>query len=252
MEKLKAGGLHCIQLALDPIRSGAWNETEIVSRLREANVEIASGMMGMKGEDYSTLDSIRRTGGVRPDAHWADNLAAASANAALADRLGIRLVTFHAGFIPHNAMDPLRARMLERLHAVVDRFAEHGVQVAFETGQETAETLLAALEALGHPEVGVNFDPANMILYGMGDPFEALHLLAPRILQIHVKDALPAKTPGTWGEEVRAGDGAVAWPRLLQRARELDVECDLMIEREAGASRLNDIAVARELIRSAG
>src|SRR5689334_13326043 len=99
-------------------------------------------MMAMKGENYSSLESIRLTGGVRSDAHWPDNLAAAAQNAALAMRLGIDLGTFHAGFLPHDPADPLRAVMIERLSQIADAFASQGIRTALETGQETAQTLI--------------------------------------------------------------------------------------------------------------
>src|SRR5207244_3794505 len=104
---------------------------------------ILSGMMAMKGEDYSTLESIRRTGGVRPDEHWPENLAAAAANARIASALGMRLVTFHAGFLPDDRADPTRRAMLDRLRAIADAFAQRDIAVALETGQETAGTLAA-------------------------------------------------------------------------------------------------------------
>jgi sugar phosphate isomerase/epimerase len=170
-------------------------------------------MMSMAGEDYSSLDSIRRTGGVRPAQHWQANLAAAHENAQLARRLGAGLVTFHAGFLPHDRKDPERAVLLERLRALVDVFAAAGIEVGFETGQESAETLGDVLADLQRPRAGVNFDPANMILYDMGDPLAAVRALAPRVKQIHVKDALRTRTPGAWGEEVRVGTGEVDWPR---------------------------------------
>ncbi|HIA27537.1 MAG TPA: hypothetical protein EYN79_05370, partial [Planctomycetes bacterium] len=86
-----------------------------------------------------------------------------------------------------------------------------GVKLALETGQESAATLEGALEALGRSDVGVNFDPANMILYGMGNPVEALVRLAPRVAQIHIKDALASEVAGEWGSEVVVGTGEVDW-----------------------------------------
>ncbi len=247
-EKASAAGVRWVQLALDPMRTGAWDEEETSARLRDAGIGIASGMMAMEGEDYTTLESIRRTGGLRPDETWDANLQAARANAALARRLGLSLVSFHAGFLPHDAHDPERPRLLARLAQVATAFAEYGVRVALETGQEHAATLLEALRDLGRPDVGVNFDPANMILYGMGDPVAAFEALAPRVLQAHVKDARPPVTKGAWGTEVPVGTGAARWPELLRRMDALRPGLDLMIEREAGAARLDDIRTARVLV----
>ncbi|MBL8757723.1 MAG: sugar phosphate isomerase/epimerase [Phycisphaerae bacterium] len=256
--RVTACGVAAVQLALDPVTSGVWNEAETTRALRVAKIDIISGMMGFKGEDYSTLDSIRRTGGVALDEHWAANLAAAKANARLADRLGLTLVTLHAGFIPHEPSDPARGRLLARLRQIVDIFGDKGVRVGLETGQETAPTLLEALDQLDRPHVGVNFDPANMILYGMGDPIEALRLLRRRIVQVHIKDARASRTKGEWGEEVRAGAGDVDWPAFFAALRESprgagagvdsEVGVDLFVEREAGAERVDDARAAVALV----
>lgn len=243
-ELVRACGLSRVQLHLDPIREGRWSESETVARLGEAGLDVASGMMSMKAEDYSTLDSIRITGGVRPDEAWPDNLAAAKANARLAERLGIRLVTFHAGFLPHEAHHPERRTMVFRVRTIAQVFAAHGVRVALETGQEDAKTLLAVLDEInaGLPETGcvrVNFDPANMILYGMGDPIDALRRLRDHVAQAHVKDAVPTKVAGTWGTEVRVGTGKVDWRAFLSILNDLDA--DLVLEREAGSTRVEDV-----------
>lgn len=255
--KLQAVGADCCQLHLDPLRTGAWPLEHSIDELRDAGIEIRSGMMSMKGEDYSTLESIRRTGGVRPDATWSDNLAAARGNAAIARKLDLRLVSFHAGFLPHDRKDRERATMLERLRALVDVFADQGVAVAFETGQESAATLNEVLLDLERPRAGVNFDPANLVLYGQveaADPIAALEALAPRVLQAHVKDARPPAKPGRWGEEVPVGSGVVDWTRFFATLSAAHNHCDLMVEREAGEERVHDIRVAlarieRELAR---
>ncbi len=258
--KLKVCGVAAVQLALDPIRTGAWKLDETITVLHDAGIAVLSGMMGMAGEDYSTLESIRRTGGIAPDEHWQANLLAARDNAALAERLGITLVTFHAGFLPHDRADPRRGVLIDRLRHLAEVFAERGVRIAFETGQESAGTLLGVLldinSALGHhvPKitVGVNFDPANMILYGMGDPVGALRALAPAVRQIHIKDATPTGTPGTWGQEVAAGTGGVDWESFFGVYRECGLDkgrtTDLVIEREAGDARVQDVVKARVMV----
>lgn len=247
VEKVRRTGVSAVQLALDPVRT-AWGSDETRSALADAGIPVVSGMVMMDGEDYSTLETIRLTGGVRSDTHWEANLAASRENAALARALGIDLVTFHAGFIPHEADDPVRETMLERLRAVIDAFAEHDVAIAFETGQETADTLAAALRDLDRP-AGVNFDPANMILYGMGDPIRALSRLAPHVRQVHIKDALPAGTPGEWGVETVAGHGEVQWSLFLQLVSGFEDPVDLVVEREGGDERVLDVRTAVGMLR---
>jgi len=244
--KLAGTGLSAVQLALEPLRRGAWDLDETRAILDTAGIVVRSGMAATEGEDYATPATIRRTGGVRPDEHWEANLAAFGEHARLAERLGIPLVTFHAGFLPEDEADPLRATMVERLRAVADVFAERGVAVGLETGQETAGTLAAVLARIDRPNVGVNFDPANMILYGTGDPVVALAQLLPSVRQIHVKDATPPAVPGDWGTEVPMGEGAVDWDAFFDVVHDHALGVDLMIEREAGHERVEDVRAARE------
>jgi L-ribulose-5-phosphate 3-epimerase len=248
LEAVNVSGLDAIQLGLSPLLAepDTWRDTFRI--LDEAGIDVFSGMMTTAGEDYSTLESIARTGGIRPDETWEANLARAEAVADLAATAGIELVTFHAGFIPQEKDDPERAKLLERIRTLADRFTRRGLWLGLETGQETATTLIEALEELDRPNLGVNFDPANMILYGKGDPVEALQMLARHVVQIHIKDALPAEKPGTWGREVAVGTGAVDWMGFFEIALAIDPPLHFFIEREAGEDRLGDIIAARHVV----
>ena len=244
VHQLQQTGLKAVQLALTPLvqNPATWSDT--FDRLGGAGIEVLSGMMEPLDEDYSSLEAIARSGGVRPDATWDGNKEMAHAIADCAAAASIGLVTLHAGFIPKNSNDPERGVMLDRLGEVVDVFADRDVQVAFETGQETAATLLEVLGMLDRDHLGVNFDPANMILYGKGDPIESLQALAAHVMQVHIKDAVPAETPGTWGTEMPAGTGAVDWPAFLSIVEGLERPIDLVIEREGGDRRVEDIKSA--------
>ena len=120
------------------------------------------------GEDYTTLDSIARTGGIRPSTTWPANEAGSSHGGPGGQ---IRNRTDHAPCGFHDPDDPDRASMVSSSSSG-SIFSEQGCRLGFETGQESAATLLEVLDEIGHPGIGVNFDPANMILYGMGDPVE--------------------------------------------------------------------------------
>ncbi|MBI3850499.1 MAG: sugar phosphate isomerase/epimerase [Verrucomicrobia bacterium] len=247
IDQLSAIGLARVQLALDPLREQpqVWsNAAELFAR---NGITIVSGMIATVGEDYSTPETIRLTGGVVPDQHWDQNWEHIQADAVLAAALGIKLVTFHAGFLPHDERDPALPKLLDRIARIADLFAGKGLTLGFETGQETAETLKIFLQKLNRPNVGVNFDPANMILYDKGDPIEALRVLGPWIRQCHIKDATRTKVPGTWGAEVVVGTGEVDWPSFFATLQEVGFEGDLCIEREAGVQRVADIHAAREL-----
>ena len=249
LTRVKATGIHRVQLALDPLRESPETWAATSDLLHEAGMTIVSGMCNCVGEDYSTLDTIRTTGGVVPDATWDQNLANMKAAAALASRLGLDLVTFHAGFLPNDSSTPDYERIQGRLGRLADLFADHGIVLALETGQETAASLRQFLKDLDRPNVGVNFDPANMILYGKGDPIEAITILGPLIRQTHIKDARRTNTPGTWGQEVVVGHGDVHWPRFFAALRKIKFAGNACIEREAGCERQEDILVARDYVQ---
>ncbi len=249
LKKLAATGLRRVQIALDPIRenkNGAWSD--LAAKSAAQSVAFVSGMMGTIGEDYKTLESIRRTGGVVPDATWPDNWKNIQADADLAGRLGLKLVTFHAGFLPHEETDPSFARLQDRVRRIADLFQARGIALGLETGQETAGTLALFLRKLDHRSVGVNLDPANILLYDKGDPVAAVPTLGPWLKQCHLKDAVRTKVPGTWGEEVVLGTGQVDWKGFFKALSETSFTGDLCIEREAGTERVADIRTAREYV----
>lgn len=249
-DQLRTIGIPRVQLALDPLRENpsTWDVT--ADLFRQAGIRIVSGMFGTLDEDYTSLESIRRTGGLLPDSTWDENWENIQATAGIARRLGLRLVTFHAGFLPHDETDPEFEKMQHRIRLVADLFASNEIDLAFETGQETADTLRVFLEKLGRPNVGVNFDPANMILYDKGNPIEALRTLGRWVRQCHIKDANRTRTPGTWGDEVVVGTGQVDWPAFFTALREIPFAGDCCIEREAGTRRVDDIIAARNFVET--
>jgi sugar phosphate isomerase/epimerase len=246
--KLRGTGISRVQLALDPLRESPADWNDAAEIFRAAKVALVSGMFGCVGEDYSTLETIRATGGLAPDATWEQNLQNIRATVKLATELGLKLVTFHAGFLPEDETDPAFAKMLGRLATVAEIFAKANIGLALETGQEAASALAALLEKLNHPNLGVNFDPANMILYAKGDPIAALRVLAPWLRQVHIKDATRTKIPGTWGAEVVVGTGDVDWKNFFLALKQIHFTGNLVIEREAGTQRVADIGAARALV----
>lgn len=249
-ERARATGVSAVQLALDPIRLGVMGVEDVRRSLRDAGLALVSGMMAMEGEDYSSLRAIRETGGVTPDHTWAGNRTAAKELSRIAEELGIGLVSFHAGFLPEEPGHPRWDVVIGRLRELAGAFGERGAQVALETGQESPVTLSRALDALSRERVAVNFDPGNLILYGSGDPVAALRALAPRVVQVHVKDALPAREAGSWGTEVPVGEGAVDWAALLSALRGCPQVTALIIERESGPDRLADVSRARAFLET--
>lgn len=243
-EKVAALGLKKVQLGLTPHRGdqGAWDGVQEI--LAESGISIVSGMYSTVGEDYTTPETIRRTGGVVPDAHWDENLRLAHATTAIAKAMGLTGANAHAGFLPHDAADPDFEKLCGRVVTLAEVFGAGGVTLLLETGQESAPTLLAFLDELkkrGVKNVAVNFDPANMILYDMDNPIEALRLLVPHVRQVHVKDAKRTAVKGQWGEEVVVGTGEVDWVAFVRILAEAGFDGGYIFEREAGDDRIGDI-----------
>lgn len=248
VSKIEATGISRIQLALDPLRESPQPWDSLPALLAHKAIHIVSGMFGCVGEDYSSLESIRRTGGIAPDATWEQNWRNIQSTAVLAQSLGLKLITFHAGFLPHDPADKEFAKMIQRLGQLADVFERADLLVGLETGQETASSLAAVLTQLNRRNVCVNFDPANMILYDKGDPVEAVQVLGKWIRQVHLKDATRTKVPGQWGAEVPVGTGEVPWSAFFAALERLDFTGSLVIEREAGTQRVQDIRHAKNVV----
>ena len=248
-------GVKGIDLALTPFVApdGRHGVEEGEEALAFAKAQFASGawrlfatMISFPQEDYSTLDTIRKTGGVVPDDCWPRNREIAAAAAELSGTLGAPYMLFHAGFLDES--NPAAyAAYVERVSFVRDACARAGVQLILESGQETAEDLARFLRDV--PGLYVNFDPANMILYGKGRPMEALETLVPWIRKIHVKDADATAVPGTWGTERPWGEGQVGGAAFIDALNGLGFTGNMTIEREGGDDRVGDIARAAARLR---
>jgi sugar phosphate isomerase/epimerase len=227
-----------VHLALNDMLDTPQLAHKIASKL-----DISSTMIGFPQEDYTDLETIKITGGVLPDDSWESNLLRIKAAIELTANMNVDFMSFHAGFIDESQPEIFN-KMSERIRTVADIAAFHNITLLMETGQETAADLAAFMRHIDHPNLGVNFDPANMLLYGKGDPIEALKALAPWIKHIHIKDAVKSETPGEWGQEVAWGEGQVGADRFIDTLSEINYKGTLAIEREAGDQRMTDIKSA--------
>jgi sugar phosphate isomerase/epimerase len=240
-------GIGQVNLALKPAFLD--NGDAYLAAVRQQQWTISATTIGFFQEDYSSLESIRATGGIVPDAEWERNREMVLRSLAITEDLGLRFLTMHAGFIEED--DQAKARRIrDRLAELADAAGERGCMLLMETGQETAASLRDLLEDLNHPALGVNFDPANMILYGKGNPVEAVHLLSRWIRHVHVKDAVATQTPGMWGTEVPWGQGQVGSTDFLMALENIGYQGALAIERETGNDRLGDIRMAATALKA--
>lgn len=224
---------------------------EFLAAVQKQSWTISATMIDFPQEDYSTLDSIKVTGGIGPDEYWEKNQELFLGAVDVTVELGVKYLSMHAGFIDESDV-AYAEKFYERIRCLADVAGENGVTLLLETGQETAEELRRFLEELDHSAVGVNFDPANMILYDKGNPIDAVKVLAPWVKHLHAKDATRTKKPGTWGAEVPWGDGEVQTAAFLDTLAQVGFKGTLAIEREAGDNRFGDVKLAAERLSRVG
>jgi len=248
---LRTLGLSHSQLALEPLLFLDDKQKHLeLGHLRASGINLTAGMIYFPGEDYSTIARIHMTGGFLPDETWTLRRQLTLQAAKLAHELGLSILTTHIGFIPPSDHADY-SKLLERIAEIASALAPLNILLAMETGQETAPGLLQFLNDLPVRNIGVNFDPANMILYGAGDPIEAIHTLGRHIRHVHLKDAIPSDIPGTnWGHQTPLGAGKVDFPELLAALNTVGYAGPLAIEQESGHRRLEDIQSAIQFLQT--
>jgi sugar phosphate isomerase/epimerase len=162
---------------------------------------------------------------------------------------GIPAIQRHLGFLPEDPDDPLVKPLVDALWHIADYCQRNGQTFRCETGQETPIALLRMIRAAGYKNIGVNLDPANLIMYGKANPVDALDTLGSLVMGVHAKDGRYPTDPDTLGEETPIGQGKVDFPRLLARLKELNYTGPITIEREiSGPQQTADIQAAKRYL----
>lgn len=188
---------------------------------------------GFDGESYADIPTVVRTVGLVPIETRESRLNEMMEISDFANWLGCDTVALHLGFIPHDPAAEGYSDIVEVTRQLCDHCAAHGQFVHLETGQETAEGLLEFIAQVQRDNLKINFDPANMILYGTGEPIEALRKVGAHVRSIHCKDGTWSDQPGdTWGAEVPLGQGDVGMEQYLKTLKEIGYDGPLTIERE--------------------
>jgi L-ribulose-5-phosphate 3-epimerase len=244
-------GVDAAQIACGDPHHATWDEGDALPEAaRSSGLILTGAMLGFPGEDYTTPQTIQATGGFGDPSTRPERLERLAWALDRTVAMGLSDLTLHAGFLPEVG-DPGRKALLDTLARAGQMAAEKGVTLAFETGQESALLLRLTLDELKSPSIKVNFDPANMLLYDMGDPIHAVEILGPDIRSVHVKDARRPTIPGHWGEEVPLGEGEVNIPRFLRTLKAIGYTGPLVVEREVGdkAGRFQDVKQGLDFLR---
>ncbi len=253
LDEVKALGVRCGQLGV----GGDVDITpEFIAEWKAAGTgfPLYTVTAAYTGENYADIPTVQRTVGFIPPATRVEREARTIEISDLADALGVAGIACHIGFVPEDEADADYLAVRAMVRRVCDHCAKHGQTFALETGQESAVVLQRFLSDVGRANLKINFDPANMILYGTGDPIEALELLAPDVVTVHCKDGdWPDKAkPGSLGSERPLGHGSVGIARYVETLKRAGYRAPLFIERESVGQqqRMRDIGEAAKRLES--
>jgi len=225
----------------------------LATRLREAlnkyQIEATSLVVGGPGREVWDFYEGPLTIGLVPRETRAARIAHIKKASDFAKQCGIAAVQTHCGFISENPNDAVYKETVAAMREVAEYCKRNGQNFRYETGQETPITLVRAIQDVGMDNQGINFDLANLILYGKANPVDAIELLSPYIQGIHAKDGLWPTNPRKLGEEVPIGKGKVDFPRIIARLKELNYRGAVTIEREiSGPQQVEDVRAAKAYI----
>jgi sugar phosphate isomerase/epimerase len=209
-------------------------------------VEATSAVATGPGKEIYDFYQGPLTIGLVPREFRAQRIAHMKEVSDFAAKAGVPAVQGHCGFIPENPNDPLYQEAVEAIRTVAAYCRQNGQKFRCETGQETPIALLRAIRDIGLDNVGVNFDAANLILYGKANPVDAVEVLGPYIQGVHAKDGLYPTDPKQLGKEVPIGEGKVNFPAFIARLKQIGYRNPLTIEREiSGEKQTADILASK-------
>jgi len=223
---------------------------ELIPKLKAAlekyKIEATSLVVGGPGKEVWDFYEGPKTIGLVPRETREARAAQTRKASDFAKSCGIAAVQTHCGFLPEDPNDPLYKEAVAVLRELASYCKANGQNFRYETGQETPITLIRTIQDVGADNQGVNFDLANLILYGKANPVDAVEILAPYIQGIHAKDGLWPTNPKELGKEVPIGKGKVDFPRIIARLKELKYQGAITIEREiSGSQQMEDVRAAK-------
>lgn len=217
---------------------------------RKHGVKVSTFWAGYSGPAKWNFIEGPLTIGLVPEQYRAVRVAEQKRAATWAAQFGLDSITTHVGFLPEDPNDPLYVGAVEALKDIVAHCRELGIQYRFETGQETPVTLLRTIERIGMDNVGINFDTANVILYGKANPVDALDVFGRYVVDLHVKDGFYPTSGDRLGRQVPLGQGKVDFAAVVNKLKALGYRGPLTLERECGdaASEIADLKACIALL----
>lgn len=255
--ELKAMGMESCQIVCwdrAVLHSDAMAQA-INDAVKKHGVAITAFWCGWGGRKVWDFYEGQLTLGLVPAAWRADRVQMLLEGSDFAKKVGATDFVTHVGYLPENPYDPNYQDVLVAVKTVVEKCRENGQNFLFETGQETPVTLKRAIQdieaTLGKGNIGINLDPANLIMYGKANPVDALEVFGEYVMGVHGKDGCYPTDGHYLGAEVPVGRGKVNYPAFIAKLKEVGYDGDITIEREIeGDEQIQDIRMAKELIES--
>lgn len=252
LDFVKEIALDNVQLHTPPPEARSPERTqELKTVFEDAGIAITVVFAGFAGESYASIPVVKDTVGLVPPQTRTARLQETFEISDWTKAMGCDALGMHIGFIPEDRKSRVRKELVKVARDVCDYCADNGQRFHLETGQESADGLLAFIGDVERDNLAVNFDPANMILYGTGEPLPALRKIGSYVKSVHCKDAKWSDDPGiTWGTEMPLGQGEVNIPEFMNTLEGIGYLGPLTIEREVpGEQQKTDIRNAAELLR---
>ena len=246
--KAKALGLSSCHLCVwDPSVYTDDRAQELENAIHACAFPVTALWAGWSGPRESDLQFGPQTVGLVPAAYRAQRLNELLKASDFAEKSGVSRIATHVGYLPEDPYHPDYLGTLPALRYLCRAMEEKGQTFLLETGQETPTTLLRTLNAIDSDHIGVNFDTANLMMYGKGNAVDALEQLAPFVREVHIKDGLYPTDGIRRGKEVPAGEGKANLPAILRLLSQIGYTGTLTIEREiTGEEQIRDIIATRE------
>lgn len=209
----------------------------------------ATAVCSYRGEDYADIPAVQQTVGLVPPDTRAERVARTKAVSDVARKLAIDSVACHIGFVSHDFGSAAYREIRDVARDICDHCGANGQSFTLETGQEPAKVLLQFIQDVQRPNLKINFDPANMILYGTGDPIDALDVLGSYVTSVHCKDGdwPPVDQSAALGKERALGEGSVDVPKFISKLKEVGYRGILSIEREEPDTAVRDADIRKAI-----
>lgn len=249
---LKENGIPTCQLSVWDDRLKTDEFADFVNEAKaEYGIEISALWCGWEGPSIWNFYDGPLTLGLVPAAYRFKRLENLMKGSDFAKKIGVTDMITHVGFLPENPSSSEYADLLSALRFIAGYCKDNGQNFLFETGQETPVTLLRTIEDIGTGNLGINLDPANLILYGKANPVDALRVFGKYVRGVHAKDGIYPTDGRDLGKEMPLGEGLVNFPAFIKMLKEVGFDGALTIEREiSGEQQIKDVLAAKKYLES--